>query len=303
MCRFHILCLLIFTCTVNFSSGDDECKKKWPDCLNDKGVMSTNTVCLESGCDPRFQGCLELPSTREFRQGILDKHNELRNKLASGADTRGGNQAASNMMALSYDLDLEYTARCHANMCLFEHDTCRGTKKFPEAGQNLAVSDLVSTTREHTQEDVDKISTVAHFQSLVNEWYEEITLADFTNAIDKYVFNEEAGHFAALIWAETTHVGCATSVDRSKKKETHVYLTCNYGPMGNAEGEPMYKKGSPCSECPSGISCNTKYTAMCGEIDEKAINSVDKQTRDKQSHVLVLAVVISAFNSFHVYVF
>lgn len=36
----------------------------------------------------------------EERKLILDTHNELRHKVASGDDTRGGNSEASNMNAL-----------------------------------------------------------------------------------------------------------------------------------------------------------------------------------------------------------
>lgn len=41
-----------------------------------------------------------MPLNDTERQIILDLHNEYRNKIATGKDTRGGNSEASNMIAL-----------------------------------------------------------------------------------------------------------------------------------------------------------------------------------------------------------
>ncbi|KAJ8951165.1 hypothetical protein NQ318_021609 [Aromia moschata] len=228
-----------------FDLTDAGCDKRWPSCRQ-RGV---NTVCLRGeDCSP-VGGCRDLGGYQKFRQWMTEKHNELRNHIATvgrfkstsdtscekffkvrclkplasplplrpGAaarvalpkggtgvvpkvmqklrisvlesllpkgncsmsyvlrtpgnsanndncqedddipkkysnlvriveggggnsnDTRGGNSAAANMNAVSYDLDLEYVSQCHINMCEFEHDKCRLTPKFKDTsvGQNL----------------------------------------------------------------------------------------------------------------------------------------------------------------------
>lgn len=274
-----LLCLILLNNRVEpkSNSSDKECTKKFPDCKRD-GKMYTNTACERQNCDPKFKECIELPPDAEFRQAMLDKHNELRNKIASGQDTTGGNSAAANMRALSYDLGLEYTSICHVHGCRMVHDKCRGTKLFPEAGQNLAM--LTRTEHEPiTQEIVDQFSTLDTFKELVDGWYDEIKLDDFTNKIDPFDFKHETGHFTALIWATTTHMGCARAIDRTKEKEFDVHLTCNYSPDGNIIGASMYKKGEGCSQCPSGIKCNSKYKALCGEDNNQAVHAGENPYR------------------------
>lgn len=265
-CKFFSILILYHAAESKSRSLDPDCTKKFPDCIL-SGRTNVNTACENKGCGPKFKGCTELPPDAKFRQAVLDRHNELRNKIASGGDTTGNNEAASNMMALSYDLALEYTAICHVHGCRMKHDVCRGTKQFPSAGQNLAMQITTSSTSVQS-EDVN----IDVYKGFVDDWYNEIKLGDFKSVIDSYNFDHSTGHFTALIWATTTHVGCARAVDRSKKNSLTVHMTCNYAPSGNVIGKPMYTKGTGCSSCPSGASCNSKYTALCGEIDTKAIN-------------------------------
>ncbi|KAJ8971425.1 hypothetical protein NQ317_018160 [Molorchus minor] len=97
---------------------------------------------------------------------MTEKHNELRSNLALGKDTTGGNSAASDMNAISYDLDLEYVAQCHINRCDFNHDKCRLTTKFSKTvGQNLY-------TGTHKLTDEESIKHIV--QTCQNK--EEITL-------------------------------------------------------------------------------------------------------------------------------
>ena len=54
----------------------------------------------------------------------------------------------------------------------------------------------------------------------------------------------ETGHFTQLVWAETTHVGCGYIKFKDSANPSFPYatwVTCNYGPAGNFDGEPLYK--------------------------------------------------------------
>ena len=60
------------------------------------------------------------------QQVIVDKHNELRRKVAKGEETQGkpGPQpSATNMREMSWDADLAQAAQVLADRCVFEHDT------------------------------------------------------------------------------------------------------------------------------------------------------------------------------------
>jgi hypothetical protein len=76
----------------------------------------------------------------QFRQDILDKHNELRNKFASGEEPKTAGKKASNMMVLNYDLELEHIAKCHGGHIVSDHDQCRLAHDKTPVGQNLAGS-------------------------------------------------------------------------------------------------------------------------------------------------------------------
>lgn len=264
--------MLSFTYSSESKNWDPQCTEKWLSCVLD-GKLYLNTACEYENCDPRSNSCSEITSDTEFRRMVLDKHNELRNKIASGEEKRSNIVSAADMMAVSYDLGLEFTAICHVHGCKMDHDNCRSTKKFPRSGQNLAQrygkGDLPIT-----QQELDAIVSLKGFESLVIGWYEtEIDKDDFKDLINNFTrFNHETGHFTALIWAKTTHLGCARALDRPTQQEFTMHITCNYSPQGNIYYTPMYTKGSPCSKCPSGTSCNTKYTSLCGEIDDRDIH-------------------------------
>ena len=82
----------------------------------------------------------DLSDLYKFRKHILNVHNDIRNSLASGTSTdiSLGSSPVSNMNVLSYDLELEYVARCYAVQHVFHRDRCRRTSKFENPGQFIA---------------------------------------------------------------------------------------------------------------------------------------------------------------------
>ncbi|KAG5892012.1 hypothetical protein JTB14_024452 [Gonioctena quinquepunctata] len=231
-----------------FKFCEPACEDKWPKCH--KGQ---NVVCERGGYCGSRGSCKIMGLDEKYRTWILDEHNKLRSKVASGQETRGGNEAAANMMALSYDVELEHTAICNVNQCEMKHDLCRGTLKFPSAGQNLYSAG--------GSMDFDSETAL---RKAINAWYEEVKyttkdiVTSFVSQIDPAI-----GHYTQMVWAETTRVGCA----RARTGDSY-YLACNYGIAGNMREAPVYERGPPCSKCPAGVACNTKYPGLCGEVDE-----------------------------------
>ena len=71
-------------------------------------------------------------------------------------------------------------------------------------------------------------------------------------------FSEGAGHYTALIWANTDEVGCGFTYYTEKIGPFDAWkslVVCNYAKGGNYAGQPMYKIGEPCTECDDGYAC------------------------------------------------
>ncbi|KAI4470007.1 cysteine-rich secretory protein-related [Holotrichia oblita] len=166
-------------------------------------------------------------------------HNQIRNKLAGGNETRGSNTAASNMAVLVYDDSIQYVAQCHANQCKASSDECRRTERFHLVGQNfyLAYGDTECRSKEIFKEAIDS-------------WYDEVSLT-YKICLEHYMGC--ASQYTQMIWADTTNIGCGRVLFDST---CHVF--CNYGPTGNIEGHPVYIAGKP-----SCIKYHRKYKSLC----------------------------------------
>lgn len=91
-----------------------------------------NSACK---CDPLDRRSEDLSDLQQFRKRILERHNDIRTRVASDREHLQFCGKASNMNVLSYDLELEYVARCYAIKYVFHHDKCRRTSKFAKPGQ------------------------------------------------------------------------------------------------------------------------------------------------------------------------
>ncbi|KAI4460966.1 cysteine-rich secretory protein-related [Holotrichia oblita] len=216
-----------------FAESTDYCALK---CDGPEGV-NENTACkCETGSDCGNEPQLLIPD-EETKQYIIKLHNEAREKVASGSTRL---PAASNLNALAYDDQLQYTATCWAKQCAFRHDRCRRTEHFQTAGQNIFTS-----TGECDGKTV--------FKTVVDLWYSEIDEAS-VDCIRYYTGC--SGHFTQLVWAMTTHVGCSRILANGQ-----CLIACNYGPAGNMLGNPVYNEGS--------INCLREpiYTSLCKSAD------------------------------------
>ncbi|CAG9766666.1 unnamed protein product [Ceutorhynchus assimilis] len=227
-----------------------------------------HTVCDRSdvkcgpdlSCGPDF---MVIDLTDDDRQYILDIHNYLRNKVATGHEKRGPQPEASNMQTMSYNKELEFIAQCWANACNgnpLKHDRCRKTESHAHVGQNLG---YINSTN-------PKINKIKAIKDLILLWYDEVALFDrfwlndTQNRGPKYV----VGHYTQLVWAETNEIGCAMSyyAETVQNEIWHqVILVCNYGPGGNYLGQPVYQTGKPASKCSSNLSRNQLYKGLCGQ--------------------------------------
>ncbi|CAG9771737.1 unnamed protein product [Ceutorhynchus assimilis] len=233
----------------------------------------THTLCLYK--EGPSDDCLEYTKpemTTSLKKYIVDIHNDIRNHIASGQETRGilGRQpAASNMHILQWDNELEEIAQRWADQCFGaydqpQHDQCRTTTRF-ELGQNV----LTAST---PTKDFPEISI------LILNWFKQVQdvlpsdLEVFSGIRRGKFF---IGQYTQLVWAKTRFIGCGLAtylnkIDTEPKAKYLHRLVCNYGPRGNVIGKQVYSKGDPCSKCPYS-RCHLIRTSLCEAIDDPAI--------------------------------
>lgn len=245
-----------------------------------------HTVC-EYKCQlgPDCKDFANHPFSDEEREHMRDMHNYYRNRLASGNDTRGENGAAKNMLIINYHKTTEVSTLCWGRRCLSEHDVCRQTLGLGDhAGQNIYVlaefQPIDTKGREYINDSVWM-------------WYEEIkyTTREIIESFPRGI-TRRIGHFTQLVWADTKYVGCSRiSFTTSFERKYILQIICNYSPAGNFIGAPVYEYGRGCTGYDD---TNSKYTALCGVIDETIIGEsvdYDKVTKRKAINVMTVYFV------------
>lgn len=163
------------------------------------------------------------------------------------------------MHALSYDLELEYVAKCWINTCVTgDHDQCRDISRF-SVGQNIYWAQKPDIEQAMSQESITLWFEEGKFMSDL-EWIKKFPgIQGFPND------NIPRAHFTQVVWAETKLVGCARI--RFKADNTQGTLICNYGPAGNVVGEPIYQVAENPADIGSACAIrNKEWKGLCGEV-------------------------------------
>jgi len=184
--------------------------------------------------------------TEEGKANILERHNQLRRRVANGEET--GQPPASNMRELVWDPELEAIAQRWVDQCTFGHDSKRNKLDGTYVGQNAFFG---STSWEEDQAGLtDKAGGAAQ------AWYDEVIDPGFNaDSIEPFVFDYGAGHYTQVVWAETTALGCANVYYKDGTWYKNL-VVCNYAKGGNMGGATMYLEGPACSACPTGTVCS-----------------------------------------------
>uniref|UniRef100_A0A646QI70 Cysteine-rich venom protein n=1 Tax=Hemiscolopendra marginata TaxID=943146 RepID=A0A646QI70_9MYRI len=201
-------------------------------------VALSSHLCLHAwGCTTSERGMDE-----QTKKLILDLHNKARQKVATGQQS--GQPSASNMKELRWDDEIAANAQRVAEKCIFKHTPKeqRKTSKYQYLGENIYMGSYPDP-----------------IPRSVSAWYGEVK--DVNPAIVKSFASPGGpmiGHYTQVAWAETEAVGCGYVRNADDRQ---AYVFCQYGPGGNILRHPMYKEGSPASECKSGKS--SKYQGLC----------------------------------------
>merc|ERR1711970_548140 len=205
----------------------------------------------ECGYELKFTGLDE--ATKKI---LLDKHNELRQKVASGGEA--GQPGAANMRKLVWDDELATIAQRWTSQCIFEHDKVRDLCDGTVVGQNAYQS---GTDYEYYDYNVNP-----EIGDAVQSWYSEVTNPGFSSAnINPSVFDEGYGHYTAVVWADTDRVGCGRVYYEDTDGWFKHLVVCNYAIAANLEGGVMYEEGDKRSNCPAGYSCDATFDGLCAK--------------------------------------
>lgn len=221
---------------------------------------SKNVGCRREPCGPgphcgkKFK---MFPLEQADREYILEQHNQLRSDLALGlaANITDGD-TISLMYAMSYDMELEFLAQCHANACLrsYQKGFCSSSSNFKYVGKATAFE----------PEIYSYLDTKQIVMQAFSSWMDGLVELDMrVDDNDRYMKEGDARYnlnTIQVIWAKTTHLGCARTFGGILGN----IFVCYYGPRGLTRHEPIFSLGPLCSGCHK--ECN-KTTGLCGKIE------------------------------------
>lgn len=195
------------------------------------------------------------------KTALLNSHNTYRAKVANGKESSsagGSLPSAADMDLLAWNDELAQLAQSWADQLVADcngisHNPNRETKSFSTVGENI-----------YWDASTSKPSSISNtLIKASNAWYSEVSSFD-PNGISDYSFSSQTGHFTQLIWATTTSVGCGYAVYSDNNFPYNEIVVCDYGPAGNYISDPIYIKGTACSQCPNSLPCSTAYPGLCG---------------------------------------
>ncbi|CAL2040987.1 unnamed protein product [Caenorhabditis brenneri] len=181
---------------------------------------------------------------------ILDKHNEIRSKVALGQYVvdDGYLPPAANMPKLVWDCELELEAQNKAMECNLDEGKMSG--KFSGLDEIRGENAFYFRT--------DPLDFSDGVMKGIHRMGDEISIAGIKN-LKMSRYDKRIGHATQIIWGETRKVGCAVQEcsprnDGSLDGQKYNVAVCKYYPTGN-----VFKSSTPTSIYmigDSGSSCS-----------------------------------------------
>jgi len=229
------------------------------DCSADQAKYCTlgqdNTKCEYCGVNTAqcgYQICALGITDEKEKAIIVDKHNELRRKVAKGEETQGlyqGQPGASDMNELVWDDEVADMAQNWANQCSAgnpAHDTNRKMVDGSTSGQYCGQNVYSSWNSAGPSSDKG-------LANAVEAWYDEVK--DFDNAgVYSYGSGSDSGitgHYTQVVWGSVSKIGCGYTYRIDSEGWYRETVVCNYCTGGNMLGAKMYITGTAGTGCPT----------------------------------------------------
>jgi len=228
--------------------------------------------------------------TEDLTKAILDKHNQVRRKLAKGEYEFANQLNAADMKKLVWNEKLVSSAQEKVNdQCWFDDhlDVFGADASFK---RSWLLSDPANTTMQ--MEDFEKI--VQYWFDLVIQSHEtdppfnhsetDMSWVDMTgwDAMEQIPVSSIAG--SALISAETESLGCGLVI-YSRENWRMLEMLCFYeSPTIRPTSGLTYEVGPPCSSCQPGFSCDDGLCASRNHMSTTTESgSTESQSTESQS--------------------
>ncbi|XP_037814055.1 antigen 5 like allergen Cul n 1-like [Lucilia sericata] len=247
MYQFKIIFAVLLTlCIIEFSlSQTNYCKANL--CKKGKHIACNNNGKFAGAC---AKNAKIIRITPKLQRKIVQKHNSLRNRVASGKVN--GLKGAVRMATIRWSPELARLAVYNVKQCKMSHDKCRNTDKFSFAGQNIAKSSWSG----------QKKPVGAVLIQQIQSWFSEHKKCSMSD-IRKLKNISKSGHFTAMVQEKNMAVGCAILRQRSNG-QTMQLMTCNYS-YTNILGSAVYRHGRTASKCTTGRNPNFKSLCSVNE--------------------------------------
>ncbi|XP_043468879.1 venom allergen 3-like [Leptopilina heterotoma] len=184
-------------------------------------ICRTHTMCLFPDPNPhRVCPVSHVGLNSDQIREILELHNSLRQKVASGGETRGNpgpQPPAISIPDLVWDDELAIIAQRWVNQCRFSMDSCRHVQRF-FVGQNIG-GKFVTTV----PSDI--------ITQIINDWYNEVEKFD-SRQVERVMDYTLVLRYTQMVWSTTRFIGCGY-INLNHNNQIIATLACNYGPTGN----------------------------------------------------------------------
>ncbi|XP_037938014.1 antigen 5 like allergen Cul n 1-like [Teleopsis dalmanni] len=201
-----------------------------------------------------------MPISRNLRNAIVKKHNQLRNQVAGGSIS--GYRAATRMATVRWNNELAKLAVLNVKQCVMKHDQCRSTNSFKYAGQNLANSAWYGTTK------TVRSLAMQHIQMWFDE-YKDASMS-YINSYSNPTNGKKIGHFTQMVQEKATHLGCGI-LRQQKGRFSYQFIACNYA-YTNVLDQAVYNSGTVASSCTTGR--NKNYKNLCSTAESYDVNTL-----------------------------
>nr|XP_039256338.1 peptidase inhibitor 16-like [Styela clava] len=215
---------------------------------------------------------IKIALTSQQKEWIVEQHNKIRSNVTTNA---------SNMLKMSWSVELERLATNYSSKCVFEHNENRKSLEFNSVGENLFV--------------IKSTDGYPLFKNAIQTW--EAEKREY-----RYMYScISCGHYTQVIWATTYKVGCGYAVYRTG---TTVYnstsIVCNYGPSGNKAATLPYIGGPSCSRCPPQDVCENKLCANSTRDDTEGMDTPASSSNATATTIAPASILTTTDSAIHI---
>jgi len=233
-------------------------------------VVSDPFICesvgAPEGCplEMKLTGLTMTGLTEYLTKAILEKHNQVRRKVAKGEYEFANQLNAANMKKLVWNEKLASSAQERVDQCNTNHSD--GSFVGNDANETFQFLTEASFGRSWLLSDTpNTYMAVEDFEKIVQYWYDLIIIGggnqtnfpfEISQTDVSWVGMTEPGPGSNLILAETEALGCGLAI-YSRENWRMLEMLCYYdGPAERPASGPGYEVGPPCSSCQPGFSCD-----------------------------------------------